>query len=336
VGLVISGITWILSYRCNLNCRHCFFDVDGPLQTLDPAMARKALASLSQPEPLAWQHVSGGEPLLFEEELHRLLEVIQASGSTTLGIATNGFWGDSPQRAKQTVEQLKQRGVNGVCLSADDYHQQHIPLEYIHTAAEQVFAQGLGKHSFVVRCYSEGEELAIESEPFAIPLAPIPVRKIGKGSSPSLGTLSGHEQGLPGSPCRSLCCCLGETSPFKPQMVWIDPYGNVMICYGLIIGNLNADSLGDILDNYSVSQASLLDALAEEGPIGLYRLALEVGCPPEGPFADECDLCWQARYALRGSFPDILGPDECYPDVLVESAEGERKANKGGRPQVGD
>ena len=158
MGLVISGITWILSYRCNLNCRHCFFDVDGPLQVLDSALARKALASLNHPEPLAWQHVSGGEPLLFEQELHILLEVVQASGCKTLGIATNGFWGDSPQRARQTVEQLKRRGVNGVCLSADNYHQQRIPLEYIHTAAEQVFAQGLGKHSFVVRCYPEGED----------------------------------------------------------------------------------------------------------------------------------------------------------------------------------
>jgi hypothetical protein len=100
-------------------------------------------------------------------------------------------------------------------------------------------------------------------------------------------------------------------------MVWIDPYGNVMICYGLIIGNLHADSLADILENYSVRQSPLLESLAEQGPIGLYRLALEAGWQPEGPFTDECDLCWQARYALRGSFSDTLGPDECYPNVLA-------------------
>jgi len=319
--LALSGITWLLSYRCNLSCRHCFFDVDGPLQLLDHELARKALASLKQVEPLAWQHVSGGEPLLFERELHGLLEVLQASGSKTIGVATNGFWADSPQRAKLTVSQLKKRGVNGLCLSADGYHQQSVPLDHVRTAAGQVFAQGLGKHSFVVHCYPTGEEPTVVSDHFAIPLAPVPVRKIGKGSSLAAKSLAGNEHVLPDSPCRNLCCCLGETSPFEPQMVWIDPYGNVMICYGLIIGNLHSNSLASILENYSVCQSPVLQELAKQGPSGLYRLALGTGWQPEGPFADECDLCWQARYALRGEFPFELGPDECYPEIVTSGFE---------------
>lgn len=316
--LVISGITWILSYRCNLNCSHCFFDVNGPPQILDSGLAQKALSSLNQSEPLDWQHVSGGEPLLFEKELHCLLEVIQASGSRAIGIASNGFWGDSKSRAKKTVALLKERGVSGVCLSADSYHQQQIPLNYIRTSAEQVFEQGLGNHSFVVSCYPAEEEPPVECEPFAVPFAPIPVRKIGKGHSLAVGTDPDCEQKLPASPCRNLCCCLGETSPFEPKMVWIDPYGNVMICYGLIIGNLNANSLSEILEGYSIRQSPLLETLAEEGPIGLYRLAQGQGWQPNGPFADECDLCWQARNALRGDFTDTLGPDECYPEVVAQ------------------
>jgi len=325
MAIAISGITWILSYRCNLNCEHCFFDVNGPLHVLDHVLAKKALVSLEQPLPLAWQHVSGGEPFLFENELHRLLEVIQEYGTKTVGIATNGFWGDSPQRAQQTVEQLKQRGVNGVCISADSYHQKHIPLSHVRTAAEQVFAQNLGKHSFVVSCYPAEDERPITSESFAIPPASIPVRKIGKGGSPAKGPGPLREEQIPNSPCRNLCCCLGEASPFEPRMVWIDPYGNVMICYGLIIGNLREHSLGEILKSYSIHQSPLLETLAEQGPIGLYRIALKRGWQPEGSFADECDLCCQARYALRGDYVDTLGPDECYPD-FVDSGhpDGER------------
>jgi len=319
VALVISGITWILSYRCNLNCQHCFFDVNGPLNVLNHDLAREALASLEQPEPLAWQHVSGGEPLLFEAELHRLLEVIQEHGSKTVGVASNGFWGDTQLRAQQTVEQLKQRGVNGVCLSADSYHQQQIPASYVHTAAEQVSVQGLGKHSFIVCCYPEGDAQPDETETFAIPFAPVPVRRIGKGSVVVEKNEAGQEQRIPDSPCRNLCCCLGETSPFEPQMVWIDPYENVMICYGLIIGNLKEHSLGNILRDYSVDQSPLLAVLAEEGPAGLYRRAVTEGCQPEGPFADECELCWRVRSSLRDTFPDRLGPDECYPTMESDS-----------------
>lgn len=329
--LIITGITWILSYQCNLNCSHCFFDVEGPLQVLDSDLAQKALASLEQPEPLSWQHVSGGEPLLFEKELHRLLEVVQASGSKTIGVATNGFWGDSPLRAEQTVARLKQRGVNGICLSADSYHQQQIPLDHIRLAAEQIFEQGLGKHSFVVSCYPAEEECSVESEHFAIPFAPVPVRKIGKGSSLASVDDLNIGQKVPDSPCRNLCCCLGETSPFEPQMVWIDSYGNVMICYGVIVGNLHEEGLGEILKNYSTRQSPLLEILAEQGPIGLYRLALTKGWQPRDQFADECDLCWQVRYFLRNTFANTLGPDECYPDgIASKETEGLDRENMAG------
>lgn len=317
MGLVLSGITWILSYRCNLSCKHCFFDVDGPSQVLSHELAGKALASLTQPVPLAWQHVSGGEPLLFEAELHRLLEVIQDYGSKTVGIASNGFWGATQHRARQTVEELKQRGVNGVCLSVDDYHQEQVPLAHVRVAAEQVAKHNMGKHSFVVCCYPEGGAKPVEPEGFAIPFAPVPIRKIGKGCSVAAGDRQNRAPLIPDSPCRNLCCCLGETSPFAPQMVWIDPYGNVMICYGLIIGNLHERSLGELVRDYTTSQSPLLQALAEDGPVGLYRLAFDEGWRPKQAFADECDLCWQARKFLRDGYPVELGPDECYPDATA-------------------
>jgi Radical SAM superfamily len=310
LALQLSGITWILSYRCNLDCRHCFFDVSGELRVLDPELAAQALASIDQPGPLAWQHVSGGEPLLFEQELYRLLEVIRQHGSQTIGIASNGFWGDSVQRARQTVLQLKQHGVNGICLSADGYHQQRLPREFVRTAAEQVAKQGLNRHSFVVCCDTDDALAPIEDSDFALPLARVPVRSIGRGATASL---IDSAEGIPEAPCRNLCCCLGETTPFDPQMVWIDPYGNVMICYGLIIGSLQERSLGAILNQYSVSQSPLLQILAEQGPIGLYRLAVSKGWQPRSQFADECALCWQARRFLRREWPAILGPDECYP-----------------------
>ena len=315
MALMISGITWILSYRCNLNCRHCFFDVNGALRILDYDLAAKALASLEQPEPLAWQHVSGGEPLLFRKELYRLLEVIQKHGSKSVGIASNGFWGESNQLAQQIVAQLKQCGVNGICLSVDDYHQQQLPINFVRTAAEQIAEQGLKQHSYVVSCHPEGITPSVELDDFALPVALVPVRRIGKGIAVSEDAETGQAKNLPDSHCRDLCCCLGETTPFEPQMVWIDPYGNVMICYGLIVGNLHERSLGEILRDYSVNQSPLLRTLAEQGPVGLYRMAVDKGWQPSGNFADECALCWQARYFLRGTYPDKLGPDECYPQA---------------------
>lgn len=309
--LEISGITWILSYRCNLNCQHCFFDVRGPDKVLDPDLARIALSGLEQARPLAWQHVSGGEPLLFKSQLYELLETIQEHGTANVGVATNGFWGADEVSAAQIVSDLKERGVNGVCLSADGYHQNLLPLEYVITAAEQVAKKGLEKHSFVVSCMEDGCESIIDDAESPLPVAKVAVRKIGRGASIDRNKAVPE---IPGQPCRDLCCCLGETSPFQPQMVWIDPYGHVMICYGLVIGNVNDQSLSEILRNYSVESSPVLNTLAEKGPIGLYRLAIDSGWVPEQQeYADECDLCWQSRNYLRQHYQDSLRPEECYP-----------------------
>jgi hypothetical protein len=247
-----------------------------------------------------------------------------------VGIASNGYWGRDPDRAKELVRCLKDLGVNGLSLSVDGFHQPHVPVEAVRTAAEAVAAAELNRHSWLVACLrtdgdpeSQAENrrtLATAhrlSEISGLPVAETTVRSIGRGAgvgSAQVDLRSSPPADLPQGLCRDLACCLGESGPFDPRMIWIDPYANVMICYGLTIGSLLRSTLSEILADYDTLSHPLLRSLAQQGPKGVYTLAERLGVSPgRGPFTGECDLCFHSRRALRGHFPEILGARECYP-----------------------
>ncbi len=72
MALALEGVAFIVSYRCNLSCPHCFFDGSLSRQSLEPRVIDEALRSLDR--PLRWIHFTGGEPFLDVNQLMRLLE----------------------------------------------------------------------------------------------------------------------------------------------------------------------------------------------------------------------------------------------------------------------
>lgn len=98
-------------------------------------------------------------------------------------------------------------------------------------------------------------------------------------------------------------------------MVWVDPHGNVMIRYGLCIGSLERRHFASIVARYDPAANPVIDRLAQKGPRGLHALAAEGGvAPAPRAWADECELCFASRAALRPLYPDPLAPAECYRD----------------------
>lgn len=332
----IQGIAAIVTYRCNLSCSHCFFDGSDSKSLLSAEILEKALED--EPSTLSWLHFTGGEPLLDPEHLIGLLRAARKAYHGDIGIASNGYWGRDPDRARELIRRLKELGVNGISLSVDIFHQPHVPVEAVGAAAEAVATAGLNRHSWLVACLRTDGDPENEaanrktmamarrlSEISGLPVAETSVRSIGRGAGGGSSRL-GVRSNVPGSTevdapadipqglCRDLACCLGENGPFDPRMIWIDPYANVMICYGLTIGSLHRSTLAEILAEYDPLSHPLLRSLAQHGPKGLYALAGQLGVSPgSGPFSGECDLCFHSRRALRGHYPEILVPRECYP-----------------------
>ncbi|MFP4383488.1 MAG: radical SAM/SPASM domain-containing protein [Spirochaetia bacterium] len=304
----LQGITFIATYRCNASCGHCFFGVSDSPYLAEHLIGRTFL----EIGPLEWVHLSGGEPFLDPPELLSIISVIREHHPGHIGIATNGYWARDTGETAKLVSSLADQGVDGISFSVDVYHQRWVPLNRVITAAKAVRNAGMTNHSWIVASGDSAESLELArqaSRESGLPLAENAVRNIGKGASRKGAGTGEIPQGL----CRDLSCCLGETGPFDPKMLWIDPYGNVLICYGIIIGNVRDRSLNQIMEEYRPENNRVLSALAEEGPKGLYRLAEEKGCAPAGWFPDECALCFRSRRELRAYYPEILGPGECYP-----------------------
>lgn len=287
-------------------------------------MADNALASLRK--PIGWLHFTGGEPLLNLKHLIELTKTVRRRHSGSIGIATNGVWAKSKQKAKELVRTLKELGIDGMSLSVDAFHQPAVPLKVVENAGEAIAAAEMERQSWIVTSLLSdvSPDSAVSkrmderslgmasslSKQTGIPVARPIVRAIGKGS----GTSGSQQDSIPEGLCRDLACCLGETGPFDPKMIWIDPYGNVLICYGIIIGTLRRNSLQEILDSYDPESNIVLKTLARSGPKGLHALAeASSQSTLAGPFRDECDLCFQSRKMLQKEHPTVLGPPECYP-----------------------
>jgi hypothetical protein len=95
----------------------------------------------------------------------------------------------------------------------------------------------------------------------------------------------------------------------EPGRVHLDPFGNLHLCQGLVIGNLNEQSLHLVCETYNPEAHPIVSPLLAGGPAELVR---HYSLPHEDAYADACHLCYTSRCALREAYPDQLGPDGMY------------------------
>ncbi|HEX7400700.1 MAG TPA: hypothetical protein VF369_00850, partial [candidate division Zixibacteria bacterium] len=95
----------------------------------------------------------------------------------------------------------------------------------------------------------------------------------------------------------------------QPERVHIDPFGEIHICQGISLGNVFRDTLKEICQVYHPDVHPITGLLLKGGPVELIR---HYGLPHKEIYADACHLCYEARLALRGRFPEILTPDQMY------------------------
>jgi len=314
----VSGIHWLTNYQCNFNCEHCFFDTQKAGPFLSAEMVAKVLADLNGKQNLKWMHFSGGEPLLNEENLEAVVKTARSQFSGAIGLSTNAYWAASTAVANQKVAWLKSIGVDGIAVSCDAFHQAFRSVEYPARAVKAIEAHQLKKHSYLIGTLLKDDQkdagaknaltrelLRLAKGGTEIPIALPENRAIGKGRL-HLPEAT-HTQVLP---CSELSCCLGQRSPFNPAMIWIDPYGNVLICYGVKVGNILEQDLSEILENYDPQHHVVTQILSGETPDKLGRL---VDNADELRFYDSCDACYQLRKMIKGKYPECIGPDEHFP-----------------------
>jgi pyruvate-formate lyase-activating enzyme len=137
-GVLIVAV--MLTRRCNMTCAHCSVESsprvkgepseDELLQVVRDAAA--AGASVVQ--------LTGGEPMLREDVVMRLLAECRTLGMSTV-VTTNAFWGKSPAKAAEKAKALCDAGVRRLTISYDRFHaefQGPEPAVNIARAAEEM------------------------------------------------------------------------------------------------------------------------------------------------------------------------------------------------------
>jgi len=296
-GLTLSGLHLLLTYRCDMECDHCFVwgspKQSGTMTFQDVQTILKQGRDLGTVE---WIYFEGGEPFLYYPVLVRGVEKANEMGFK-VGIVTNGYWATTVEDALKWLEPLVGK-VDDLSVSSDLLHGEE---KISRTTKNSCAAAQMLKIPVGVITILRFDEAGGEPVTGQLPIGESKVMHRGRAAEKLV-------KGLPRRNWLEFTECPHEDLR-RPERVHIDPLGHVHICQGISLGNLFEQDLTEICRGYDPERHPITDPLLEGGPAELVQCyRLEHG---EG-YVDACHLCYTARLGLRSRFREILVPDQMY------------------------
>jgi hypothetical protein len=242
----------------------------------------------------------GGEPMLYYPLVQRGLELAQRLGLET-GMVTCGYFATTVPDGEMWLRPLKDAGLATLEVSMDRLHgdgEAHANARNLADAGKE-----MGMDVSIISVCDPREEACDGTY------------RPGKGEKPTPAMLRGraaHElvEGLDHRPVEAFTEC-----PFEeleaPTRLHVDPYGNVHVCQGILVGNVWEGSLYQIVSSYEPMEHPVVGPLVREGPLAL---AQATGVGLGNSYASECHACYEVRRSLRGDrgYRQVLGPNQVY------------------------
>lgn len=282
----------LMTRTCPLSCRHCSIDAGPdhgecmPRSAIDPWL--KGIRETGTVDIVA---VSGGEPFVKREVLAEICSSAARHGLKPL-VVTSAFWARDKASARSVLDSLPP--FFALEISADEFHEEHIPLERIRNAALAAVERGVKviiglvhyrDSSFKDRlCRTLGSNLLREIE-----FLENTVKPLGRAEQNGMVEKELSEE-LPSGSCRLL----------SAPVVRYD--GRVMACcndslilkddHCLWLGDLGSESFAEI--HKKAEQSFLIQALRTMGPKGVFEIAAAQGWKAGRASYDRdniCDLC---------------------------------------------
>jgi MoaA/NifB/PqqE/SkfB family radical SAM enzyme len=295
---MLTGVHFLLTYMCNLECDHCFV-YSGPCAkgTFTVRQIRDTLEEAAKIGTVEWIYFEGGEPFLYYPLMVESIRLAHGMGFRT-GVVTNAYWVTSEEDAELWLAPLRELGIADLSISDDAYHygeEAVNPARLAHAAAKRL---GMPVGSICI------EKPA---------LAAAKTREKGEPVLEGGALLKGRAvetlpEGLPTRRYTEFTEC-PEEDLRDPGRVHIDPYGYVHICQGLVLGNVWETPLSDLLNSYAPDSHPVCGPLLRGGPAALAE-AYAVEHAEE--YVSACHLCYAVRLALLDKFPNSLAPRQVY------------------------
>ena len=297
---MLTGIHFLLSYKCDSECDHCFvYSSPQAKGTFTLDQMKQVFDELVKIETIEWVYFEGGEPFLFYPLMLEGIRVAHEMGFK-IGIATNAYWATSEEDAELWLKPFRDLGLSDLSISDDEFHyedKETSPTKHALDAAKRL---GMAFSSICIDkpTVEEGvDKEHVKGKPV-----------IGGGVVLRGRAVEKLVEGLPRRPWQEFRECPYEDLR-NPERVHLDAYGNIHICQGLSMGNMWDVPLSEIVRQYDADLHPICRPLVNGGPA---LLAKEYGVPHGADYVDACHLCYLVRRALIDRFPQYLAPRSVY------------------------
>ncbi len=297
----LGSVHIVLTYRCTYECSHCFLHC-GPSQPGSMTMNEMEglLEQAAAIDGVERAYFEGGEPMLYYPLVHLGVQRATSLGLGT-GIVTCGYYATTVPDGEMWLRPLKEAGLSSLEVSIDQLHGTGDACTHGRNLVDAGNLLGLDV-SVISICDPREEECRAA-------LMPRP----GEEAAPAmLRGRAAHElvEGLELQHLDGFTECPHEELE-RPTRVHVDPYGNVHICQGILVGNVWESSLYQQVTGYDPHQHPILGPLIEGGPAALAKAH---GVGTDGEYASECHACYEIRRALLDvpGLKRYLGPNQVY------------------------
>jgi hypothetical protein len=297
---MLTGIHFLLSYKCDLECDHCFvYSSPQAKGTFTLDQLNKVFRELPKIETIEWIYFEGREPFLFYPLMCEGIKIARDMGFKT-GIVTNAYWATSEEDAELWLKPLLDLGLSDVSISDDAFHYEDdktSPAKHALSAARKL---DMPCGSICIDRPTVGEGADKER---------VKGKPVIRGGAMFRGrAVEKLIEGLPRRPWQEFTECPYEDLR-NPERVHLDAYGNIHLCQGLSMGNMWQTPLSETVKHYDADSHPICGPLVNGGPA---RLVREYGVPHEDKYVDACHMCYLVRRALIDRFPQCLAPRSVY------------------------
>ena len=300
--LILKGVHFLLTYRCDLECDHCFvWGSPKSKGTFTLKQIRNILAEAKKLGTVNYVAIEGGEPFLYYPIMVKAVEEAVNLGFH-VEILSNCYWAACPEDAIEWLSPIAEAKDVELGLSSDLYHGETWETEEVKNAVKAANALSMKVGIMAVK----------------YPNAEVPCPNEIEGAKVGLGELmyrgrafSKLTEKVGKKPWREFTKCPYENFA-NQERIHIDPLGHVHVCQGISIGNAWQKPFSKIIEEYNPYENPILEPLVRGGPVALIE---KFGLPHDEVYADACHLCCAARCMLRDKYPDMLVPDQMYGEL---------------------
>jgi hypothetical protein len=296
--LKLKGVHLLLTYKCDLECDHCF--VWGSPKARGVFTLKQIKNVLREAKKLStvnYVSLEGGEPFLYYPIMMRAIEEALKLGFS-VEVLSNCYWASCPEDATEWLRPMATKNVN-LSLSSDLHHGESWEIEEVRNAVRA--ANGLKMKVGILSIKHPRAEAPCPGEIEGAKVGLSELMYKGRAAIElAEGSDKKHWSEFTKCPYEDLV---------NPERVHVDPLGYVHVCQGISVGNAWQKPFSQIIEEYNPYKNPILEPLIRGGPAALVE---RFGLPHNLSYADACHLCYVARCTLRKKYPDLLCPNQMY------------------------